>query len=70
MRILLIEDDVTLRESLAQQLTEAGFAVEQAADGKEGLYFAEEYPIDLAIIDLGLPEIPGIEIIERVRAAG
>ena len=70
MRILVIEDDVTLRESLAQKLTDAGFAVEQAADGKEGLYFAEEYPIDLAIIDLGLPEISGIEIIERVRAAG
>ena len=70
MRLLVIEDDSTLRESLVQKLADAGFAVEQAADGKEGLYFAEEYPIDLAIIDLGLPEISGLEIIRRVRAKG
>jgi two-component system response regulator PhoP len=70
MRLLVIEDDSTLRETLAQKLVDAGFAVEQAADGKEGLYFAEEYPIDLAIIDLGLPEISGLEIIRRIRAEG
>ena len=70
MRLLVIEDDSTLRETLAQKLADAGFAVEQAADGKEGLYFAEEYPIDLAIIDLGLPEISGLEIIRRIRAEG
>jgi two-component system response regulator PhoP len=70
MRLLVIEDDATLRETLAKKLGEAGFAVEQAADGKEGLYFAEEYPIDLAIIDLGLPEMSGLEIIRRVRAEG
>ena len=46
MRLLVIEDDVTLRETLAQKLGDAGFAVEQAADGREGLYFAQEYPID------------------------
>ncbi len=70
MRLLVIEDDVTLRESLARKLTESGFAVEQAADGTEGLYFAEEYPIDLAIIDLGLPGMSGLEIIRKVRAKG
>jgi two-component system, OmpR family, response regulator PhoP len=70
MRLLLIEDDDTLRESLASQLVEAGFGVEKAADGREGLYFAEEYPIDLAIVDLGLPEIPGLDLIRRVRTAG
>ncbi len=70
MRLLVIEDDVTLRESLAQKLTAAGFAVEQAADGKEGLYYAQEYPIDLAIIDLGLPGVPGLDIIKQVRAEG
>ena len=53
-----------------QKLGDRGFAVEQAADGKEGLYFAEEYPIDLAIIDLGLPEISGLDIIREVRQAG
>ena len=70
MRLLVIEDDATLRESLSARLTEAGFAVEQAADGKEGLYFASEYPIDLAIIDLGLPEMSGIDIIRKVREDG
>ena len=59
MRLLVIEDDATLRESLATRLGKEGFAIEQAADGREGLYFALEYPIDLAIIDLGLPKCPG-----------
>ncbi len=70
MRLLVIEDDVTLRETLAAELSREGFAVEQAADGKEGLYCAQEYPIDLAIIDLGLPEVSGLDIIRTVRAEG
>lgn len=70
MRLLLIEDDDTLRESLARQLVEQGFALEQAADGREGLYYALEYPIDLAIIDLGLPEIPGLDLIRELREKG
>jgi two-component system response regulator PhoP len=70
MRLLVIEDDDTLRESLAAQLAEAGYAVEQAADGREGLYFALEYPVDLAIIDLGLPEISGLDIIREARDKG
>jgi two-component system response regulator PhoP len=70
MRLLVIEDDTTLRESLCRQLADAGFGVEKAADGKEGLYFALEYPIDLAIIDLGLPEISGLEVIRELREKG
>lgn len=70
MRLLLIEDDATLRGSLASRLRADGFAVEEAADGREGLYFAQEYPVDLAIVDLGLPELPGIDLIRRVREAG
>jgi len=70
MRLLVIEDDATLRESLARQLGEAGFGVEKAADGKEGLYFALEYPIDLAIVDLGLPEVSGLDVIREVRKQG
>lgn len=70
MRLLVIEDDETLRDSLVRQLTEAGFGVEQAADGREGLYFATEYPIDLAIVDLGLPEVPGLDVIRQTRDAG
>lgn len=70
MRLLLIEDDTTLRETLAVKLADGGFAVEQAGDGKEGLYFALEYPIDLAIVDLGLPEMSGLDIIRNVRESG
>ena len=67
MRVLVIEDDAVLRESLVSQLEEGGFATEQAADGREGLYFALEFPVDLAIIDLGLPEVSGLDIIRQVR---
>ena len=70
MRLLVIEDDTTLRESLCNQLAEAGFGVEHAADGVEGLYFATEYPIDLAIIDLGLPGMAGLDVIRELRAKG
>ena len=70
MRLLVIEDDATLRESLAAKLSDGGFAVEQAVDGREGLYYALEYPIDLAIIDLGLPEMSGLDIIRNVREQG
>lgn len=70
MRLLVIEDDAVLRESLCKQLADSGFGVEQAGDGREGLYFALEYPIDLAIVDLGLPEMSGLDVIREVRAKG
>ncbi|MDJ0907929.1 MAG: response regulator transcription factor [Woeseiaceae bacterium] len=70
MRLLVIEDDETLRQSLATKLGDEGFAVEQAGDGREGLYFSLEYPVDLAIIDLGLPEMSGLDIIRKVREDG
>ena len=70
MRLLVIEDDATLRESLATRLAAEGFALEQAGDGREGLYFALEYPVDLAIIDLGLPEMSGLDIIRQAREQG
>lgn len=70
MRLLVIEDDETVRETLCRQLGDAGFGIEQAADGREGLYFALEYPVDLAIVDLGLPEMSGLELIREVRTKG
>jgi len=70
MRLLVVEDDDTLRESLAKQLAASGFGVEQAADALDGLYSALEYPVDLAIVDLGLPEIPGLDLIRKVREEG
>jgi two-component system, OmpR family, response regulator PhoP len=70
MRVLVVEDEAALRDSLKTDLTAAGHAVDVAADGEEGLFAALEYPIDVAIIDLGLPKVPGLELIRRVRAAG
>jgi two-component system response regulator PhoP len=70
MRVLVIEDDEALRESLCRQLADGGFGVEQAADGREGLYFALEYPVDLAIVDLGLPQVSGLDLIRDVRSKG
>jgi two-component system response regulator PhoP len=69
MRALIIEDDPALREQLTQRLRAEGFAVDGAADGVEGLYLATEYPIDIALVDLGLPELSGIEVIRGARRA-
>ena len=70
MRLLLVEDDQNLGRSLAAQLERAGYAVHHAEDGREGLYFAQEYPIDLAIVDLGLPTVSGVDLIKSLRADG
>ena len=70
MRLLLIEDEAALRESLAARLAKEGFAVDTAADGAEGHFLGLEHPVDLAIVDLGLPKLDGIEVIKRWRAAG
>jgi two-component system response regulator PhoP len=70
MRLLLVEDDPNLSRSLAAQLEQAGYSVEKSMDGREGLYYAREYPVDLAIVDLGLPSMSGIELIKQLRADG
>ena len=67
MRILLVEDDLALQTSLAGILRDAGYAVDVTGDGVEGLFFGEEYHLDLAIIDLGLPGMPGLELIRKLR---
>ncbi len=70
MRLLLVEDDQNLSRSLAARLENAGYAVNRAEDGNEGLYFAREYPVDLAIVDLGLPGLSGVELIRALRGDG
>jgi two-component system response regulator PhoP len=67
MRLLLVEDDATLREQLAVHLRSNGFSVDAVADGEEGLFIGQEYPVDLAIIDLGLPGLSGIDLIRTLR---
>lgn len=69
MRILVIEDEAALRNQLVTRLQAEGYAVAGAADGAEGLYQGSEFPFDVAIIDLGLPKLSGIEVIHRLRAA-
>ena len=70
MKILIVEDDQLLRQQLVQQLEQNGFNCQQAADGMEGYFHASEYPFDMAVIDLGLPKIDGIELIRRLRTDG
>ncbi len=70
MRILVIEDEVALRGQLMARLTAEGYRCEATGDGAEGLYLASEYPFDVALVDLGLPKLSGIDIIRGLRAAG
>ncbi len=69
MRLLVVEDEPALRESLAQHLRAAGFTVDTAADGVEGEFAGLEYPIDVAVVDLGLPGRSGLEAIRAWRKA-
>src|SRR5690625_6614159 len=70
MRILVVEDETELRELLGRALRRRNFAVDLAADGIDGLHYATEYPVDLAIIDLGLPGNNGMDIVRQVRVQG
>ena len=70
MRILLIEDEAQLRDPLVERLRKEGFAVDAAGDGQEGHFMGAENACDLAVVDLGLPKLDGIEVIKRWRAAG
>ena len=67
MRLLLIEDEAPLRLGLTRQLESDGYRVDQAADGEDGLFQAREYPVDLAIVDLGLPKLSGLEVVKNVK---
>lgn len=70
MRLLIIEDEPHLREQLQAYLQQQGFAVDTAEDGRAGLFMGREYPFDLAIVDLGLPELSGIAVIQQWRELG
>lgn len=70
MRILIIEDEIKLQKQICQQLQEDGYMVDTCDNGKEGLYIASEYPLDAAIIDIGLPGLSGLEVIAALRKQG
>lgn len=70
MRILLVEDYAPLRESVAQALAEGGFAVDAAADGEEGLWFAQSGEYDVIVLDIVLPKLDGLSILKKLRSKG
>jgi two-component system OmpR family response regulator len=65
MRILLVEDDLKIASFILKGLKEAGFASDHATDGEEGLYMALTEPYDTAIIDIMLPKLDGLTLIDQ-----
>ncbi|MFQ5635019.1 MAG: response regulator [Gammaproteobacteria bacterium] len=70
MRLLIVEDDEALRTGLARNLRERDFTVDEAGTAAEGEYFANEFDPAMAIIDLGLPDRSGAELVAALRANG
>jgi two-component system OmpR family response regulator len=70
MRILLVEDDQDLQRQLKKALGEAGYVVDTAADGEEGHFLGDTEPYDAVVLDLGLPKLDGVTVLERWRKAG
>ena len=70
MRLLIVEDDVALRQSLAARLREADFAVDEAGTASEAEYFAAEFAVQIAIIDLGLPDRSGVDMFVATASIG
>lgn len=70
MRILVVEDDTNLNRQLKDALTEAGYAVDVAFDGEEGHFLGDTEPYDTIILDIGLPQMDGLSVLEGWRRAG
>ena len=70
MRLLVVEDDPDLNRQLCTALTDAGYAVDKAFDGEEGHYLGENEPYDAVVLDLGLPKMDGISVLESWRRSG
>ena len=70
MRVLLVEDDADLSRQLKAALGDAGYAVDHAPDGEEAHYLGENEPYDVIVLDLGLPKIDGVSVLERWRREG
>jgi two-component system OmpR family response regulator len=70
MRVLVIEDDPDLNRQLTSALTDAGYVVDKAMDGEEGHYLGDTSPYDAVVLDLGLPVLDGVSVLEKWRRAG
>lgn len=69
MRALVVEDDPDLNRQLVNALEDAGYVVDKATDGEEGHFLGETEPYDIVILDLGLPQMDGITVLEQWRRA-
>jgi len=67
MRLLLIEDDARTAQFVTKGLVQAGFSVDHAADGVDGLFMAQQVAYDVAVVDIMLPRLDGLSVIERLR---
>lgn len=70
MRILVVEDEAELQKVLFEQFKQQGFVVDQALDGEQALYLSSEFDYDLIVLDLGLPKVPGLEVLRAWREKG
>ena len=70
MRVLVVEDDADLNRQLVQALKDAGYAVDTATDGEEGHFLGDTEPYDAVVLDIGLPILDGISVLEQWRRAG
>jgi two-component system, OmpR family, response regulator len=70
MRVLIVEDDPDLGRQLSEALSQSGYAVDLAPDGEEGHFLGETEPYDAAVLDLGLPKMDGVRVLEKWRASG
>src|SRR5690606_9434012 len=70
MRVLVVEDDLNLNRQLVAALTDAGYVVDSATDGEEGHFLGDTEPYDAVVLDIGLPEMDGISVLEAWRREG
>src|SRR5690349_15892360 len=70
MRVLVVEDDKDLNRQLADALVDAGYVVDRAYDGEEGHFLGDTEPYDAVVLDIGLPQMDGISVVERWRRDG
>ncbi len=70
MKALIVEDDADLRRQLCNLLEQRGYTIEQTGNGREALYLGQEYEYDIAVVDIGLPEMSGLDLIRQWREEG
>ncbi|HMZ02664.1 MAG TPA: response regulator transcription factor [Burkholderiaceae bacterium] len=70
MRILLVEDEPTLRATLRRSLADSGYVVDEADNGRDAWHLGDTEPFDAVVLDLGLPQLDGLTVLQRWRAAG